>query len=104
MAISGQDEIIYIELENIIRLESDSNYTNVFLTGGKKITSSKTLKEYEGSLSTNFFRTHKAYIINLDHVEKYVRADGGYIVMTDKVQIPISREKRQVLINMLATR
>jgi two-component system LytT family response regulator len=104
LVINGQNEIVYVEMGIIIRFESDSNYTNVFLTVGKKITSSKTLKEYESSLSTDFYRTHKAFIINLDHVEKYVKGEGGYIVMKDNAQIPISREKRQALINILAVK
>jgi two-component system LytT family response regulator len=105
LAISSQNEILYVETEKIMRLESDSNYTNVILTDGKKITSSKTLKDYETSLSpNNFFRVHKTFIVNLDHVEKYVKSEGGYIVMKDNVQIPVSREKRQDLVNSLATR
>ena len=104
IAISALNEIIYVELGNIIRLESDSNYTNIFLVGNKKITSSKLLKDYENILSTNFFRSHKSFIVNLDYIEKYVKADGGYIVMVDNVQIPVSREKRQTLVNILAAR
>jgi len=105
LAINSQNEIVYIDTIEIIRLESDSNYTNVILTDGKKITSSKTLKDFENTLSpTNFFRTHKAYIINLDHVDKFVKAEGGYIVMKDNAQIPVSREKRQELINVLGAR
>jgi two-component system LytT family response regulator len=101
LAINSLNEIVFVEMENIIRFESDSNYTNVFLTSGKKITSSKTLKEYESSLSTIFFRVHKTFIININHIEKYVKADGGYIIMRDNVQIPVSREKRLALMNIL---
>jgi two-component system LytT family response regulator len=105
LAISSQNEIVYAEMSNIIRLESDSNYTNIILSDGKKITSSKTLKEYEIMLSPDkFFRTHKAFIVNLDHVEKYVKSDGGYLITKDNVQVPISREKRQELLNVLASR
>ncbi len=103
LTISSQNEILYIETEKILRLEADSNYTNVILTDGKKITSTKTLKDYESLLNPhNFFRTHKAFIINLDHVEKFVKSDGGYIVMKDNAQIPVSREKRQALITALS--
>ncbi|HWY37753.1 MAG TPA: LytTR family DNA-binding domain-containing protein [Bacteroidia bacterium] len=105
LAISCQNEIIYIGIEKILRLESDSNYTNVILTDGKKITSSKTLKDYENALNpNNFFRTHKTFIVNLNHVERFVRAEGGYIVMKDKVQIPVSRDKRQALLSILETK
>lgn len=105
LAVSSQNEIVYIETDNIIRLESDSNYTNIFLVDGKKITSSKTLKDYEAMLHNGtFFRAHKTFIINLDHVEKFVKSDGGYIVMKDQAQIPVSREKRQELVDVLGAR
>lgn len=104
IAISGLNEIIYVDMGNIIRLESDAGYTNIFLAGDKKITSPKLLKDYENILNSSFFRTHKSFIINLDYVEKYVKTEGGYIVMADNVQIPVSREKRQILINILAAR
>ena len=104
LVINGLNEIIYVETENIIRLESDSNYTNVFLVDGKKITTSKTLKEYETALDSTFFRIHKTFIVNLDQIEKFVKTDGGYIVMKDNTQIPVSREKRQILFDILAIR
>jgi two-component system LytT family response regulator len=105
LAISSQNEIMYVDTEKIIHMESDSNYTKIVLTDGKTIISTKNLKDYEVALSSHeFFRTHRAYIINLNHVEKYIKSDGGYIIMKDQAQIPVSREKRQILINMLATR
>lgn len=105
IAISSLNEIIYIETEKITRLESDSNYTNIFLVDGKNITSSKTLKEYENLLNPNmFFRTHKAFIINLHFVEKYVKSEGGYVVMKDNAKVSVSREKRQLLMDTLAIR
>lgn len=105
LAVSSQNEIVYIDTEAIIRLESDSNYTRIFLADGKKITSAKTLKEYEGMLDSRmFFRTHKTFLVNLDQVEKFVKSDGGYLIMKDKSQIPVSREKRQELMDLLAIR
>ena len=105
LAINALNEIVYIDVNNIIRLESDSNYTNVILIDGKKIISSKTLKEYETVLDSGvFFRTHKTYIINLNHVQKYIKTDGGYIVTKDNFQVPVSREKRTALLDVLAKR
>jgi two-component system, LytTR family, response regulator len=102
LAVNSQNEIVYVDTEKIMRLESDSNYTNVILIDGKKITSSKTLKDYENTLNPdNFFRAHKAFIVNLNHIEKYIKTEGGCIVMKDNVQIPVSREKRQALLTIL---
>jgi two-component system, LytTR family, response regulator len=105
LAINAINEIVYVDVNHIIRLESDSNYTHIILVGGKKIVSSKTLKEFEMVLNpSNFFRTHKTFIINLDHVQKYVKTDGGYIVTKDDFQVPVSREKRTALLDVLTKR
>jgi len=102
LAISSQNEIIYLEIDKISHLESDSSYTTLVLSDGKKVTSSKPLKDYEIVLnSTIFYRIHKTYIINLNQVDKYVKSEGGYIVMKNNSHIPVSREKRQTLMEML---
>jgi two-component system, LytTR family, response regulator len=103
LIVNSQNETIYVDQKNIMRLESDSNYTSIILTDGKKITSTKTLKDYESILSSDtFFRVHKTVIVNINHIQKYIKVDGGYIVMNDDVKIPVSREKRQDLLAILA--
>lgn len=103
LIVNSQNETVYVDSKNIARLESDSNYTSIILSDGKKITSTKTLKEYEGILSPDtFFRVHKTVIVNINHIQKYIKVDGGYIVMNDDVKIPVSREKRQDLLAILA--
>ena len=103
LAIASMNEIIYVETDQINRLESDSNYTDIILQSGKKYSSTKTLKEYESLLNPEiFFRVFKTHIVNLKHVEKFVKGDGGYLVMTDGTQVPVSREKRPILLEMLA--
>jgi two-component system LytT family response regulator len=105
LAINSQNEIVYVDIADILRLESDSNYTHFILKNHKKITSSKTMKEYESILDGGtFFRAHKTFIVNLNYIEKFVKSEGGYIVMKDEVQIPVSRERRQELVNILAER
>jgi two-component system LytT family response regulator len=103
LIVNSQNETVYLEPKNITRLESDSNYTYIILLDGKKITSTKTLKEYETILSSDvFFRAHKSALVNINHIQKYVKTDGGHIVMTDDVKVPVSREKRQDLLAILA--
>jgi two-component system LytT family response regulator len=66
------------------------------LKGGKKILVSKVLKDIDEALQgPDFFRIHNSYLINLNHISKYVRGDGGYVVMADGVTVSISRSKRQ---------
>jgi two-component system, LytTR family, response regulator len=105
LAVSSMNEILYIDYAQISYLEADSNYTNIILRNGKRINSTKTLKEYEGMLDpASFFRVFKTHIINLAHVEKFIKGDGGYIVMNDGTRVPVSREKRQQLLEILGNR
>jgi len=103
LIVNSQNETVYVDTKNITHLESDSNYTYIILVDGKKITSTKTLKEYESTLSPDiFFRTHKTVIVNINYIEKYVKTDGGHIVMRDGAKVLVSREKRQDLLALLA--
>lgn len=92
----------FVEVEKIIRCESDSNYTKVFLQNLPMMLVSRTLKEIEEILSgLPFIRVHNSHIIAKNHVKKYVKADGGYILMIDNAEIPISRARKEDVINEL---
>ena len=74
----------FVNIEEIIRCEAASNYAEIFLINGSKITISKPLKYLQEILDKHgFFRTHQSHLINLSHIRKYNRSDGGYIVMVD---------------------
>lgn len=91
-----------IEVLNIIRCESEDYYTKFFLTDGKVIMVSHTLKDYEELLSEyNFIRPHKSHLINTHYIKTYLRVDGGSVEMTDGTIIPVSRRKRDVIIDMI---
>ena len=92
----------FVEVEKIIRCESDSNYTKVFLQNLPMMLVSRTLKEIEEILSgLPFIRVHNSHIIAKNHVKKYVKADGGYILMIDNAEIPISRARKEDVISQL---
>lgn len=94
IAITTVDEIHFINITDIIRLESFRNYTDIF-TKYKKITASKTLKYFEQLLpETQFFRTHQCHITNLNFVEKFVKKQGGYLELHTGEMIPVSRRKK----------
>ena len=96
IALPIGDAMQLTEPDEIIRCESDSNYTHIFLTNGKKITLAKTLKEVEENISGNpFYRIHQSHLINMNHVSKYIKGDGAYVVMKDGTQIAISRNKKE---------
>jgi two-component system, LytTR family, response regulator len=88
--------------DDIIRCESDSNYTNIFLAANKKILLAKTLKEIEETLSgLSFFRVHQSHLVNMNHISKVVKGEGSYLTMTDGVTVPISRNKKEAFMEML---
>lgn len=96
IALTSGDGMIFVPTQDILYCQAESNYTSVVLTGGKKILVSKVLKEIDETLSgPDFFRVHNSYLINLNHIKKYVRGEGGYIIMDDGANISISRNKRQ---------
>lgn len=92
-----------IAFNNIIRCESDSNYTTIFLRDKRKITLSKTLKEVEASLNSKvFFRVHHSHLINIDHISKLYKADGGTVLMADGAHINISRNKKDAFFELIS--
>ena len=95
MSISALDGIYFVNIKDINRFEAEDNYTHIFLSDGRKITASKTIKAYEELLKPfNFYRVHKRHVINLNYMEKFVKGDGGYLVMEDKMKIEVSRRRR----------
>lgn len=102
IVLSTSEKIHIIETDQIIRCESDNYYTNFFLVDGKKILVSKTLKENEQLLSDhNFIRPHKSHLVNIKYIKGFLRSDGGYIELTDGSRIPVSRRKREQIIEVI---
>jgi two-component system LytT family response regulator len=95
VALPIGDALHLVGVDEIIRCESDSNYTHVFLKNGKKVTVTKTLKDIEESLQGDpFYRIHQSHLVNTAHVVKVVKGDGGYVVMSDGSQLSVSRAKK----------
>ncbi|PSR51912.1 DNA-binding response regulator [Adhaeribacter arboris] len=92
-------EMVYAD--QIVRCESDSNYTSIFLKNGSKIIVSKTLKEVEEMLENHhFFRVHHSHMVNLNEVIKYVKGDGGYLLMSDNSAVSVARSRKDALLRM----
>ncbi len=95
------DSIHLIDIDKIIRCEADNNYTTFFIQGSKKIIISKGLKEYDELLSTHgFFRVHQSHLINISNISRFDKKEGGCIVLSDDVKIPVSQRKRQKLLEI----
>ncbi|NQU33339.1 MAG: response regulator transcription factor [Bacteroidetes bacterium] len=103
IALPSLNGIEIIKLEDIIRCESDNNYTTFYLKSKERIIVSKTLKDYEDMLeSKGFFRTHKSHIINLAYLKKYIKGEGGFAVMEDGSEITVSRRRKEEFMEVLA--
>lgn len=95
-------DIYVVQIQDIFHCESEGSYTTFFTIGNKKITVSKNLKEYETILkSHNFIRIHQSHLINLEYVDRIHKSDGGYAVMKNGKEIPISTRKKDSLIKAL---
>lgn len=102
LAIPSDNEIVLQKVADIVYCEADSNYTILHLADDKKITVSKTLKEFENILpNTDFCRIHHATLVNLAHVTKYVKGDGGYVLVTGRRHLDVSRRKKDNFIQAL---
>jgi two-component system, LytTR family, response regulator len=88
----------FIPIEEIIRCESDANYTRFHLRNEEKsILVSKTLKEYDELLiDYGFCRVHHSHLINLKYIKKYIKGEGGVVVMVDGTEVEISRRKKEI--------
>jgi two-component system LytT family response regulator len=103
IAIPTFDGLQMINADDIIKCIADESYTHIHLTGGKKLLVSKLLKEYEELLDGyNFFRVHNSSLINLKHVVKYIKGDGGYVTMSDNSNVEVSRRKKNELLTRLS--
>ena len=102
IALPTSDGFSMVHINDISHLQADSNYTWVYLANQKKYLVAKTLKEMEGMLEfPQYFRAHKSYLVNLNHVERYVRGQGGCLVLKGGIQIPVARTQKSELMEML---
>jgi len=102
IVLATSERINVVEVKDIIRCESDNYYTFFHFTNGSKLLVSKTLKENEELLSEyNFIRPHKSHLINVVYIKSFNKHEGGYIVMSDGTQVPVSRRKREKIIEII---
>lgn len=96
--------ICFIEVDDIVSLQADSNYTIIHLNSMQKMVISKTLKDFEELLDgSQFARIHKSYIVNLRYIKEYSTTDGGIVKMTDGNQWSISRRQLDVFLEKMKT-
>lgn len=99
IALPLSDRIHYIEVQQIISCKGEASYTTIFTTEGKKYLVSKPLIEYEDILADyGFLRSHKSHIVNRSHISTFIKSDGGYLLMSDGSNIPVSRRKKEAVL------
>ncbi len=103
IAIPTMEGFQLLNTDAIISCESDSNYTHLFLKDKRRITASRNLKEIEEMLEDYpFIRIHHSHIVNLNEVEKYIKGEGGYLIMSDGSSINVSRSRKELLLKKLS--
>lgn len=101
IVLKTQESIYIVKVTDIIRCESDHNYTMFYLKNQAKLLVSRTLKDFETLLTGyGFFRTHQSHLINLNYIARFDKADGGELVLTDNSRVPVSVRKRDELFEL----
>lgn len=102
IALASKESIEFVDPQVIICCEASSNYTTVYLTDNRKKVISRILKDFEDMLTPyHFFRAHNSFLVNLNQVREFIRGDGGYLLMENKMKIPVSKNRREELMNLL---
>jgi two-component system LytT family response regulator len=102
IALNTLDKIHIVNVEEILRCESNINYTMFYFTDNTKLLVTKTLKEFDKLLSDHdFIRVHQSHLINTAFIKEFIKSDG-YIIMKDGTKVPVSTRKKQVLMEMIA--
>ncbi len=102
IALTVSDGIELVSVNDILFFESDGNYTTVHMKGDKQTVVSKPIGKFEDITDPNvFFRVHNSFLVNLNYIKKFVRSDGGYIILDTGKVISVSRNKKDAFLEAL---
>jgi two-component system LytT family response regulator len=102
LALHTQDKIHIVNIQDIVRCESNVNYTEFYFSNGKKMLVTRTLKDFEDLLDDQgFYRVHQSHLVNTKFIKEFVKTDGGYLIMNDGSNVPVSTRKRPEVMRML---
>lgn len=102
IVLKTAESIHLVPIQSIVRCEADCNYTKVYIDNQPKLMISKPLKHFEDMLQEYaFIRVHQSHLVNLNHVIRVDKIDGGVIVLSDGASVPISVRKREQLLKLL---
>ncbi len=102
IAIPTSEGLEFIPIKNILHIESSSNYCKIFFTESKSLLVTKLLKDFEDMLQPyHFYRIHNSHLINLNYIQKYVKANGGQVMMKDGTLLDVARRKKEEFLKMI---
>jgi two-component system LytT family response regulator len=102
LPLHTSDGFVFVNIDEIIHAEADRSYSLFSLKDDSRILVSKPLGEFEDRLEKHaFFRVHKSHIINLHEISKYVRGEGGHVVMTNQSVVPVSRTRKDDFLRII---
>lgn len=102
IAIPTLDGLSFFNTNELIHLDADSNYTLLYFTDDRKILASRTLKEFEDQLGEEqFIRLHNSHLVNINFISRYIKGEGGQVVLANGKVIDVSRRKKAELMRML---
>lgn len=103
IALPLAGKIVYIKANDILYCKADGNYTEIFLKENKKEMLSKKIKVVEELINDkNIFRAHNSYLVNIQHVKEFIKNNGQYLILENKIRIPVSRSKKEELLQLLS--
>lgn len=102
IAINSASNVNILKVNDIMHCESSRSYTYVYLKSGEKLTVTKSLREFEEALVKHrFMRIHQSHLVNINYVIRYVKGEGGYVILDNNIKLPVATRKKEFLLNEL---
>ena len=93
----------FVKVSDIIHCKAEGNYTEFYLTGKQKLVTSNMLKEYEAMLEPfGFIRTHHSHLVNVKRILRFDKADGGYLLLDENHEVPVSQRKKDQVMEIIS--
>jgi len=95
IVIPTSEGLLFFDVNDIVNIEAQSNYSYIYFKDNTKLLSSKNLKEFEETLPEDiFFRCHHSHLINMNYIKKYMKGEGGTIILSNEREVEVSRRKK----------
>lgn len=103
LVLRTAESLHIVDVADIYFCKSDNSYTTFYFEDNERILVSKSLKDYENLLGEyGFYRAHQSYLVNINHIKKVDKSDGGFIIMKNKKEIPVSMRQMKKLVSILS--